>query len=254
MKAEIQVQTQQLTINLSQPIDISLAITNEADAASAWYCPPARIEPVMTEHFVGDVNKGGAVNFRNVSFNPHGNGTHTECVGHISKEWYSINKCLKEFFFIAKVITVQPQKLENGDAIIDEKMLEEKWTLNGLGSLAPKAIVIRTEPNTAQKRKKQYTNSNPPYMTRAAMKWVVEKDIEHLLIDTPSVDKEQDGGALAAHHIFWNYPEHPRLHCTITELVYVPNSVPDGLYLLNLQVASFENDASPSRPVLFEIK
>ena len=48
--------------------------------------------------WVGDVKQGGSVNFRNISFNPHGNGTHTECVGHISKEDFSINQCLKKFF------------------------------------------------------------------------------------------------------------------------------------------------------------
>jgi len=34
--------------------------------------------------------------------------------------------------------------------------------------------------------------------------------------------------------------------------VYVPNSIEDGIYLLNLQIASFENDASPSKPVLYK--
>lgn len=252
MKTKITLNNKELSIDLSQAIDISLPITTQADAASAWYCPPATIEPVMTEHFVGDVNQGGAVNFRNVSFNPHGNGTHTECVGHISKEWNSINDCLKEFFFVAQLLSIQPKVLENGDQVINQAALEQAWRI-AEKELNVKALIIRTLPNSVQKRKTQYTNQNPPYMSTEAMNWVVEKGIEHLLIDTPSVDKEQDGGALAAHHIFWNYPEHPRLHCTITELVYVPSSVPDDWYLLNLQVASFENDASPSRPILFEI-
>jgi len=48
-------------------------------------------------------------------------------------------------------------------------------------------------------------------------------------------------------------PENPDYTRTITELIYVPNSVTDGEYLLELQVAAFENDASPSRPVLYNI-
>jgi arylformamidase len=59
---------------------------------------------------------------------------------------------------------------------------------------------------------------------------------------------------LAAHHTFWQYPAQPRTHCTITELIYVNNSIPDGLYLLNIQIASFEIDASPSKPVLYSLE
>jgi hypothetical protein len=81
-----------------------------------------------------------------------------------------------------------------------------------------------------------------------------------LLIDLPSVDKEKDGGKLAAHKAFWNVKdvnhlnEDARLNCTITEMVFVPNEVSDGIYVLNLQIASFENDASPSKPILYSIQ
>ena len=77
--------------------------------------------------------------------------------------------------------------------------------------------------------------------------------MEHLLIDLPSVDREKDEGKLTAHHIFWDYPNNTQLQKTITELIYVPNDVLDGTYLLNLQIASFENDATPSKPVLYKI-
>ena len=77
--------------------------------------------------------------------------------------------------------------------------------------------------------------------------------IDHLLIDLPSVDKEVDGGKLSAHHAFWQYPHNTKLERTITEMIYVSNTVYDGSYLLNLQIASFENDASPSKPLLFQL-
>ena len=47
--------------------------------------------------------------------------------------------------------------------------------------------------------------------------------------------------------------EDARLDSTITELIYVNDSVSNGTYLLNLQIASFENDASPSKPILYAI-
>jgi len=69
----------------------------------------------------------------------------------------------------------------------------------------------------------------------------------------PSVDREVDEGKLLAHKAFWEYPDAPRTDCTITEMVYVPDNAMDGLYLLNLQIASFELDVSPSKPVLYKI-
>jgi hypothetical protein len=63
-----------------------------------------------------------------------------------------------------------------------------------------------------------------------------------------------DGGKLTAHHGYWNYPAQPRMNATITELIYVPEKVKDGNYLLNLMITSFENDASPSKPVLYALK
>jgi len=73
------------------------------------------------------------------------------------------------------------------------------------------------------------------------------------LVDMPSVDREEDQGKLLAHHAFWNYPKQPRMHATITEMIYADSSIADGMYMLNLQVASFRNDAAPSRPVLYRL-
>ena len=99
----------------------------------------------------------------------------------------------------------------------------------------------------------QYAHTNPPYLLEEAAQFLAETNVEHLLIDLPSVDKEKDGGALLAHKAFWNVEQETRSNATITEFIFVPNSVKDGTYFLNLQFASFENDASPSRPVLYGI-
>lgn len=74
------------------------------------------------------------------------------------------------------------------------------------------------------------------------------------------VDKERDEGKLVAHKAFWNVTDvnhlnvDARLNSTITEMIFVPNEVHDGNYVLNLQIASFENDASPSKPILYSIQ
>jgi kynurenine formamidase len=87
-----------------------------------------------------------------------------------------------------------------------------------------------------------------------AAAWLAARGVQHLLVDMPSIDREEDQGKLLAHHAFWNYPTDPRMEATITEMVFVADSIADGLYLLNLQVASFRNDAAPSRPVLYNIQ
>lgn len=251
MQATIHINNHNFEIDLSQPLDISIAISAQG-GAKAWYVDPPKFEAVKTEHFVGDVNLGGSINFRNVFFNPHGNGTHTECVGHISKEFRSINQTLKTYFSFARVITVTPDVLENGDRVITKKHLE-KFDLTHPTSLAKaEAIVIRTLPNT-NKLDFDYSNTNSPYLTSDCAAFLIKNNIKHLLIDTPSVDKEFDDGVLAMHHLFWNYPQETNSEKTITELIFVPDNVTDGFYFLNMMVAAFENDATPSKPILYRI-
>ena len=247
MLATIDHHLRKLTVDLSKPIDISIPLEAGPGKLSAWYVPPVKIEPVRTSEWVGDVNEGGAVNFRNIFFNPHGHGTHTECVGHISKEWYSVNQSLKQFFFLAKLMTITPERSGN-DEVITRKQIEKE-----MGDDNCEAIIIRTLPNSLSKNTRQYSNTNPPYLHHEAALYIRERGIDHLLIDLPSVDREQDNGQLLAHHAFWNYPEKSRLNATITEFIYIPDEITDGSYLLNLQIASFENDASPSKPVLYKI-
>ena len=111
--------------------------------------------------------------------------------------------------------------------------------------------MIRTLPNSEEKKTRQYSGTNPAYMTAEAALYLREAGIKHLLLDVPSIDREDDGGKLSAHHAFWNYPTAPRKDCTITELIFVDEKIADGFYLLELQYAAFDNDASPSRPILY---
>lgn len=236
-------------VDFFKPIDISMPLHTGNDCVKAWYVEPMKLEPVVMGDWVGDVNKGGSVNFRNITFNPHGNGTHTECVGHISSEFITINKNLNRFMFIAELVTVLPTQLENGDFVITRQQLTDH--LEDCGKT--EAVIIRTIGNGLNKLSADYSNTNPPYILKEAIEYLNEIGIEHLLIDMPSIDKEVDGGLLAAHHTFWNYPGNVQLHKTITEFIYVPNEVFDGTYILNLQIAPFENDASPSKPVLYKV-
>lgn len=253
MTAEIKHNNQTFTVDLSQPIDISIPLTNTDTNPIAWYISKPVIEPVKMGNWVGKVSEGSSTNFNNIFFNPHGHGTHTECLGHITREFYSINQALKQFFFTAEVVTVIPE-MHDDDFVITKTQIEE-----AIKSKQPEAIVIRTLPNSPDKKSKNYSNTNPPYLLEEAALYMRQYGIKHLLIDLPSVDREQDEGRLVSHKAFWNVQDVNNLNsdarhdATITEMIYVPDTIADGSYLLNLQIASFENDASPSKPVLYKL-
>lgn len=235
-------------IDLSKPLDISIPLRGDDSNVNAWYVEAPRIEPHVDGDFIGKVSEGASTNFNWIRFSPHAHGTHTECVGHITRGFHSVNESLHTYFFLAEVITIAPEKYQD-DFVISRKQLQY-----ALGNKKREAVVIRTLPNLSDKRTKQYSNTNPPYLLEQAAEYLVTKGVEHLLIDLPSVDRERDGGALLAHHAFWNTKGSVRYTATITEFVYVPNTIKDGKYFLNLQLAPFENDASPSRPVLYRIE
>ncbi len=248
MIASIQYNSRKLSIDLSQPLDISMPLKAKASNVNAWYIGPPEIAPVVMDGHTISVLEGASVNFNQISFNPHAHGTHTETAGHITEKIHSINKHLKQFFFLAEVITVVPEKQEE-DYVISKKQLQF-----ALGNKKRDALVVRTLPNTRKdKHSRQYSNTNWPYFTEEAAVYLKEKGIKHWLVDMPSVDKERDDGELLCHHAFWDTSGKLRLDATITEMIYVSNKIDDGTYFLNLQIAPFENDASPSKPILYKV-
>ncbi|WP_144669052.1 cyclase family protein [Dokdonia sp. Hel_I_53] len=250
MHAKITHNNKIYAVDLSKPIDISIPLRQDKNP-TAWYLEGPKFEPVTDGEWVGKVSEGGDVNFTTITFNPHSHGTHTESAGHITEKVYSINKQLTQFFFIAEVITVIPEPLDNED---DDFILKDRQFARLLRDKSPEALVVRTLPNAREKKTMDWSHTNWPYVEDKAMARFCRNGIKHLLIDLPSVDKEKDGGELKSHHAFWNIPKNIRLDATITEMIYVPHDVPDGTYLLNLQIASFENDATPSKPVLYAIE
>lgn len=232
---------------MSAPIDISISIRGKAENVNAWYIEHPQIVPWEYEGKPVSIAEGAAVNFNNILFNPHAHGTHTETVWHILDRQVPIDRLFTKFFFKAEVITVAPEK-QGEDWVISKKQLQY-----ALGNKKREAVVIRTLPNLADKKQAQYSHTNPPYLLEEAAVFFRDKGVQHLLIDLPSVDKEKDNGALVSHRAFWDVDGKVRTQATITELIYVPNHVEDGLYMLELQIAAFENDAAPSRPLLYKV-
>lgn len=255
MIATIDLSNHVFQIDFSKPIDISIPLVNSDRNPIAWYLDKPDISPVVMGDWIGKVSEGkSSTNFNTISFNPHAHGTHTECLGHITKDFFSVNDSLKEFFFLGQLLTIQPELQLNGDFVITLEQVRHAWLAQG-----QKAVIFRTLPNSENKKSAKYSHTNPPYLAWEVGVFLREQGVAHLLIDLPSVDKEKDEGKLLAHKAFWNVTDvhhlnaEARLNATITEMIYVDEAILDGMYLVNLQVAAFENDASPSRPVLYAI-
>jgi arylformamidase len=244
-------------IDSKEPLDLSIPLIFNGPQPNAYGVEPATSTACEYGDLFGDTRRGGSCNFERVSLIPHCNGTHTECVGHITNERISVRDCLRDVFIPAMLISLKPEGMEESDdLLITRKSLE---AADGV-VLSEHALIIRTLPNDASKLTRKYGDVIPPFFTTEAIEYIVELEVKHLLVDLPSIDRIYDEGKLLNHRIFWNVEkgsfevnEKTRMNATITELIYVPNEIEDGEYLLNLQIAPFASDASPSRPLLFKI-
>jgi kynurenine formamidase len=214
----------------------------QPNAYGAWF---ATAEPYSGL----DTRIGGSVNCEEIGLIPHCNGTHTESVGHITRERFPLSAVPLPLFMPCAVISVTP----DGREIRAEH-------LGGVPGQI-EAIVVRTLPNDLSKLTRKWENDATPYFTPDAMQSIRARGVNHLLVDLPSVDPLYDGGALAAHRVFWDMapgstelPGEEARRRTITEMIFVPDEVPDGRYLLTIQTPPLVSDAVPSRPLLFSVE
>ena len=241
--------------------DISIPLRFNAAQPTFFGAAPASEQALAAGSFVGDVRQGGSCNCSIHTFVPHCNGTHTECVGHITRERMHVRNLAVHHLSAALLITIEPQPTPEieGDRVITREALQACVGARRLNDY--RALVVRTSPNDESKLTRNYdSDPPPPYFTVDAMSWIVQQGIDTLVVDLPSIDRAQDGGRLAAHRVFWGMPQGgtsgalaARAHATITELAFIPNTVADGPYLLNLQLPPFMSDAAPSRPILLPL-
>jgi arylformamidase len=255
-------------VNMQKPLDISISVRFDGTSLSAFGANPAQREPYQTQGFTGDVARGGSCNCDMLTFSPHLHGTHTECVGHITDTPFNVGDIVKDTFIPATLITVAPRqgrhdsntynpKLRPTDTVITKDQIVRG--LLGWDNNFAEALIIRTRPNDPSKASRNYAKELPPFFSQEAIHYLISFPIKHLLVDIPSIDRLDDEGKLTNHHIFWNVEQGSHAVTTpspktVTELIYVPDTIPDGSYMLNLQLAPFVSDAAPSRPVLYEVK
>ncbi len=259
--------------DLGNPRSIAIPMRFDGDQPNAFGVERASARACEAGTLVGDTRRGGSCNFEQITMIPHCNGTHTECVGHITDERISIIDCLRDPLSIAVLVSIRPERAEESedsyvveldpdDRLITKRSLESSLSaINGqLSAISEiKSMIIRTLPNDESKLSRAYADAIPPFFSTEAMEFIVNKGYSHLLVDLPSIDRIYDEGKLANHRIFWKVgkgsrktTDSARVNATVTELIYVPNEIKDGIYLLNLQIAPFSADAAPSNPTIFD--
>lgn len=253
--------------DVGSPVSIAIPLDFAGAQPSCFDAPRAESRPLRAGPFVGDTRAGGTCNCEILTLAPHCNGTHTECVGHVTEDRVAVSQRVPGGLCLARLVTVAPVSASDSEEGSDpapapgDRLLTAAGLEAALGSgdvPAPSALVVRTltdDPHRA------YRGPAPaPYLTREAAAWLVARGIVTLVLDLPSADRADDGGKLTAHRVFFGLPpgsrraaDASRPLASITELAWIGPGIPDGLYLLDLQLPAFLTDAAPSRPLLFAV-
>ena len=168
-------------------ISLGHQLDNNGATPKAWYSSNPSINAIQQEGFSGDIRLGGSVNSNEIRIQPHNHGTHTECYGHLTDARVALCDVFNGYLGLVTLHSIdQPY----GEPI------EEKH----LPKASQKALILRTSAEGFSA--KDFSNSEPSYLSPKAMEAIVALGVEHLLIDLPSVDPEFDDGKLVAHRIF----------------------------------------------------
>jgi arylformamidase len=269
LKARVAVDGDAFEVDLARPVSLAVELDFAGPQPRYFAAPRASSHAFAVPGFSGRVADGASCNCEVLTLIPHCNGTHTECVGHLTRERLDVWRVVPAEPLPAVVLSVEPQAAgatrestdpvpEAGDLLITRAALEGAWPARA--PFAARALALRTLPNTPDKRTRDYSDGTPPYLTRAAAEWLVARGILHLVVDLPSIDRSHDQGRLTAHRIFFGLPpdstrlaDAARPAATLTELAFIPQAVPDGACLCQLQVPALGGDAVPSRPLLYPL-
>jgi len=267
VNARIELGGRELGIDLAHPVSVAVPLEFAGAQPRHFGAPRATSRPFEAPGFAGTVARGASCNCEVLTLIPHCNGTHTECVGHLTSEPLDAHRVIPAGLLPALLLSVGAEPApaagedsepppQPGDRLITARALERAWP--AAAPFEPQALLVRTLPNARDKLTHDYSGETPPYLTRQAAQLLVRRGIWHLIVDVPSIDRAHDEGRLTAHRIFFGLPRQSaelaaaaRPEATVTELAFMPDELTDGAYLLELQAPALGGDAVPSRPLLY---
>jgi len=262
MNVRLRIGESEVVTDLSRPVSLALELDFGGAQPRHFGAPAATARPFAVPGFSGSVADGASCNCSVITVIPHCNGTHTECAGHLTREPLDAYRIVPAGLIPALLISVDPVAAASSqetadplpqaaDLLVTRHAIERRWLPTT--PLAPLALIIRTASFAPA--------DSPPYLTLEAVRLIVERGVQHLVIDLPSIDRDHDEGRLGAHRVFFGldpdattFAAVGRPQATITELARVPDTLRDGMYLLELQVPAWRGDAVPSRPLLYPFR
>jgi arylformamidase len=273
MIAELSFGGQKVRAALDRGVSLAIAVEFGAPGPRHFGAPSPAAAPFSVGSFSGSVATGASANCSTVTLTPHCQMTHTESVAHLTRESGDAWRVVPRGLLPAVVVSVLPEPASESnestdpqpwatDALITRRRLRAAWPMTrpSMSNVEPVAAIIRTLPNDLGKRTRDYSDLVPPYLTREAVEWLVEKRIEHLVLDVPSLDRTHDDGHLVGHRIFFGLPpgsrargDAARSRATVTELAFIPDEVHDGPCILTLAVPAIGGDAVPSQPIVYPL-
>ena len=189
-KASFTFDNEKFEVDINRPLDISIPLVEGDSNPNCFWAEDPVFEVIRGEGFTGSVAEGGSVNYKKLVLTPHGNGTHTECYGHIDSDpEATVSNSITSFIVPAALITVTPLVEEDHQIITSDDFPSAlpNWV---------EALVVRTLPNDESKKTQKYSGTNPPYFDAHFIEKASRHEILHFITDLPSVDPEVDGGKL----------------------------------------------------------
>ena len=267
MLAQFHIDDHLYYADLAKPISIAIEMDFLGPQPNTYDVPHAQSWTYKDGTFVGDIRQGGSCNFETIELTPHCNGTHTECIGHITRQRVHIANTDFKRISTALLISVEPviadinsqlynYTIEQGDLLITRELLENQIKKHKFKQLD--SLIIRTLPNTEKKLSDNYDDVSA-YFSKDAMEYILELGISNLLVDMPSIDRLYDDGLMMNHKNFWQVGDDREVNPdtvnkTVTEFIYADDKIADGYYLLDIQIPPFLSDAAPSTPILYKLE
>jgi kynurenine formamidase len=248
---------------LQPPVSLAPEMPLDGSGPRWFDAPPAHSWPHRVGSFSGNVLTGASCNCRNVQLTPHGSGTHTEGVGHLTSDEHHALRVIPTGLLPALLLRIDARAATDcgesadhppqaGDRLLCAASVAAAWPSNL--PFAPLALVLAC-----------HWDGEPPYLSRECAQWIVTRGIRHLIVELPSLDRLADEGCLTAHRIFFGLPrraaqarlplssEALRVDATVTELAQVPDGVATGIGFVQIQVPPMQGDALPSRPLWYAL-
>jgi hypothetical protein len=235
-------------------------------AAPRWFdAPAAHSWPHRVGEFSGTVLTGASCNCRNIQLLPHGNGTHSEGVGHLTYDEANVIDVLPKLPMPAVLLRLAALRAGDCHETADYAPEPNDWLVTQQICAAAWPQAPAPRPSVAVLALEPCETAVPPYLTRECTQWLVDRGIEHLIVELPSIDRLRDAGRLTAHRIFFGLPAYAatapaprhsdarRPQATVTELAQIPRELTTRSGFVQWLAPAMLGDAVPTQPLWYDL-